>query len=369
MKIKLKNTPEQIELVKAMGSKNQAQSREAQEAFAAFLGGVIQVVLQQAGLAPLIYTDVPFNEDDQPSYPLDLYFDADVDYIQVWSQSIAGGLPSNTVEGNKEMKISTYPLDSAVNFLKKYARRSRLDVVSKALTRLAGEVLVKQERNAWAVVIRALAEANTKGTKHVRSATTTNIFQIDDLNKLMTLARRINVSFANGTPDSVYSNGVTDLFISPEIKEQIRGFAYQPMNTRTVDGTAGTPAGSSTALGLPDAIREEAFRNTGNQEIYGVTLHEMLELGDAQKYNALFSQFNTVNSYSFTAATDQIVIGVDTTREACIRAISTEPDTQTTFTAQPDDQFVTRQDKVGFYGHLEEGRCVIDSRALLGVIV
>ena len=32
MKLKLKNTPEQVELVKAMGSKNQVAAREAQEA-------------------------------------------------------------------------------------------------------------------------------------------------------------------------------------------------------------------------------------------------------------------------------------------------------------------------------------------------
>ena len=33
MKLKLKNTPEQVELIKAMGSKNQLVAREASEAF------------------------------------------------------------------------------------------------------------------------------------------------------------------------------------------------------------------------------------------------------------------------------------------------------------------------------------------------
>ena len=52
MRLKLKNTPEQVELIKAMGSKNQLVAREASEAFAAFLGPVIQSVcsrLQQQG--------------------------------------------------------------------------------------------------------------------------------------------------------------------------------------------------------------------------------------------------------------------------------------------------------------------------------
>ena len=57
MRLKLKNTPEQVELIKAMGSKNSIVAREASEAFAAFLGPVIQRVLQQAATAGAIYTD------------------------------------------------------------------------------------------------------------------------------------------------------------------------------------------------------------------------------------------------------------------------------------------------------------------------
>jgi len=49
MKLKLKNTPEQVELVKAIGSRDTSVSREASEAFAAFLGPVIQKVLLTAG--------------------------------------------------------------------------------------------------------------------------------------------------------------------------------------------------------------------------------------------------------------------------------------------------------------------------------
>ena len=49
MKLKLKNTPEQVELAKAIGSRDQNVAREASEAFATFLGPVIQKVLLSAG--------------------------------------------------------------------------------------------------------------------------------------------------------------------------------------------------------------------------------------------------------------------------------------------------------------------------------
>ena len=109
MKLQLKNTPEQVELIKAMGSRNQTVSREAQEAFAAFIGPVIQKVLQVAGTARAIYTDAPFNQDDSASYPLDLYYNENnTGYISVWSQHVAGGLPtSNDVSAIEEMKIAT----------------------------------------------------------------------------------------------------------------------------------------------------------------------------------------------------------------------------------------------------------------------
>jgi len=377
MKIKLKETPEQVELIKAIGSKDPAVSRPALEAFAAFIGPVISKVLSQLGTASLIYRDAPYDEDSNPSMPLDLWYDQGTNYVQVWYQTVAGGLPSSVVEGMKEMKFHTYHLDSAVSFLKRYARHARLDVVSKAVERMGQEVLVKQERNAWATLLKALAEARTtvkNGAgndvtyEHVIDATTNNVFQLDDLNRLLTRARRINVSFASGTPSDYDSRGVTDLFVSPEVKEQIRAFAYQPMNTRTVDGTAGTPAGSSTALGLPDNIREEIFRASGTQEIYGIGINELLELGTAQKYNTLFDTYYT-GAVTMVDANDEIVVGIDLSRDCCIRPIARNADTGATFTAVPDDQFVSRQDKTGWYGSLEEGRAVVDARALVGLVV
>lgn len=222
MRLKLKNTPEQVELVKALGSKNQSVAREASEAFAAFLGPVIQEVLGVAGTANLIYSDSAFDEDDSPSYPLDLYYNEGAGYVTVWSQDLAGGLPSSQVSGVAEMKIATYRLDSAVSWLKRYARKSRLDIVSKALERMAQEILLKQERNAWAVILRALAEAKIKTsihaeTKHVlhcesisgglqdgsssspASANDLSDLKLADFSRLLTRLKRLNESFAQGT--------------------------------------------------------------------------------------------------------------------------------------------------------------------------
>jgi hypothetical protein len=360
MKIKLKNTPEQVELVKAMGSRDVAVAREASEAFAAFIGPVVSKVLMQAGTASAIYTDAPYDEDDNPSLPLDLWFDQAQDYVTVWSQNVAGGLPSSAVEGFSELKVSTYRLDSAVSFLKRYARRGRLDVVSKAVERMSNEVLVKQERNAWAVVLKALAEARTPAVGsnngvaggHIETASTAGTFNLGDLNKLMTLVKRINTSYAGGTTTDSY--GLTDLFVSPEIKADIRAFAYQPFTT-----------GGGT--NLPDGVREEIYRGAGTESLYGVSIHELVELGIDGKYNALFTAFK--GQQAFDAANQELVVGLDLSREAFIRPIARQSESGGTFTVLPDDQFVARSEKTGFYGSLEEGRVCIDARAIAGLLV
>lgn len=361
MKIKLKNTAEQVELIKAMGSRDTTVAREASEAFAAFIGPVVSKVLMQAGTASAIYTDSPYDEDDNPSLPLDLWHDQQVNHVTVWSQNVAGGLPSSSVEGFNELKISTYRLDAAVSFLKRYARSGRIDVVSKAIERMSNEVLVKQERNAWAVVLKALAEARTGSVSnngvtggHVTTATTAGTFALGDLNKLMTLVKRINTSYAGGSTTDSY--GLTDLFISPEVKADIRAFAYQPF---TVSAGTGT--------NLPDGVREEIYRGAGAQELYGVTLHELVELGVNAKYSSLFDAFK--GSQSFTDGTHELMVGLDLSREGFIRPIARQAESGGTFTVLPDDQFVSRSEKTGFYGSLEEGRVCIDARTVVGLRV
>ena len=132
MKITLERTPEQVELVKAMASKNREVSYEAQTALAQFIGPVLAEVVNAAPTVSNMFSSLQFNADDNASIPLDLYHDiTDEDYIQVWSQSAPGGLPTNQVAPSQsELKFTTYTLDSAVSFDKRYASRSRLDVVS-----------------------------------------------------------------------------------------------------------------------------------------------------------------------------------------------------------------------------------------------
>ena len=383
MKITLKRTPEQVELVKAMASRNRTVAYEAQVALAEFIGPVLAEVLNNAPTVSNLFNSLQFDADDNPSIPLDLYYDiADEDYVRVWSQSHAGGLPSNQVLPTaSELKLATYTLDAAVDFDRRYAAKSRMDVVGKTFTRVAQEILLKQERTSASLLMTSLAGSPIKGFLNLnqrqifRTATADTVL-IDDFNKLMTLAKRINTSWIGGTP-TTRTRGITDLICSPEVVGSIRAMAYNPVNTTAVPDTT-----ESTVLAAPEQLRNELYQNAGLDSFMGVNILEFNEMGKGEKFNTIFDTAAGSQKYSvygdsadanarsavFAGATDEIIVGVDRTRDSLMRVVATDPDSSSELNLVADDQYSVRQNKIGYYGQLEEGRVVLDNRVLLGLV-
>ena len=384
MNITLKRTDEQVELVKAMASRNRDVAYSAQVALAEFIGPVLAEVINNAPTISNLFTSLQYNADDNPSIPLDLYHDIfDEDYIKVYSQSVAGGLPTNYVQPTAaELKFTTYTLDSAVSFDRRYASRSRLDVVGKTFTRVAQEVLLKQERTSANLVFTAAANAATGNdsytakNRHIFRTAQANRLLLDDLNKLFTKAKRVNASFVGGTPTGA-RRGITDLLVSPEVVEQIRSMAYNPINTLAPDGTA--VGSTSQPIALSENVRSQIFSQSGLTEFYGVAIMEVLEMGIGKRFNSIFGTVagstdylnhgSTTASSAFTAASEEVIIGLDRSRDAMVRAIAVDSDTGSEFNLVADDQFSARQQRIGYYGALEEGRMVLDNRALVGLIM
>jgi hypothetical protein len=374
MKITLKNTPEQVELVKAMASRNRDVAYEAQTALAEFIGPVLAEVINNAPALSNLFTTLQYNADDNPSIPLDLYFDvSDEDYVQVYSQSRAGGLPTSEVQPtSSELKIATYSLDSAVSFDRRYAAKSRMDVVAKTMTRVAQEILLKQNKISANVVMKALANAETNSLKHVISSTAQDRFVLADLNALITRSKRIVTSFVGGTPDARQGRGVTDIICSPEMVEELRAIAYNPINTKEGDGTATT---ANNGLPTADVIAEQAFNAVGAPSFYGINIIELNEFGISQPFNTIFDSEAGSTDYgghagaAFATATDEILVGIDRSRESLIRPVAVDSESGGEFNLIADDQYSIRQSKIGYFGSLEEGRIVIDNRALVGLVV
>jgi hypothetical protein len=381
MKITLKNTPEQVELIKAMASRNRSVAFEAQTALAEFIGPVLAEVINQAPALSNLFTTLQYNADDNPSIPLDLYHDiSDEDYVQVFSQSRAGGLPTSEVlPTSSELKIATYSLDSAVSFDRRYAAKSRMDVVAKTMTRVAQEILIKQNTISANVIMKAVANASTNSVAHVEEASAIKRFVLADLNRMITRSKRIVSSFVGGTPDARSGKGITDIICSPEIVEELRAIAYNPINT------ASAPNGSAAndSVRTADFIAQEAFSAAGAPEFYGINVIELNEMGgsglggSSRQFNNIFVNEQSGNvalaggaaGDQAAAADDELVLGIDRSRESLVRPVAVDGDNGGEFNLIADDQYSIRQNKIGYFGSLEEGRVVLDNRALIGTLV
>ena len=355
MKITLKRTEEQVELVKAMASRNREVAYEAQMALAEFIGPVLAEVVNQAPTLSNLFTNFQFNDMDSPSIPLDLYYDVTApDYVKVYSTSVPGGLPTNTVTPTaSEMKFTTYRLDSAVDFDKRYAAKSRLDVVGKSFTRIAQEILLRQESTSANLILGALFAASTNGVAHTNTANG-NTLILDDFNKLLTKAKRINTAWTGGTPEGRIK-GITDMIMSPEAVEGLRAMAYNPVNTNT-----GPVAGAGAdGIAATDEMRNAIYQNAGIPEFYGISIMEINELGAGQKFTNVWNGLGGDGT--------DLVIGLDRTRESLFRAVALDSETGSEFTLLADDQYSIRQQKIGYYGSLEEGRMILDDRVLTGI--
>lgn len=359
------NKAKALEIFKAIASKDRAKSWEAQEALAALVGPVVDQVLNQAATHKLIYQTIGYDlSQGAPSIPIDTYFGNTEGALKTWSQNMPGSTMTNLVNGGDEYRFTPHTLNSAVAFNKKYVEQARLDVLSKGIERLAQEVLVIQEWQAWFVLLSALGGATTGGSTHLISATTAGTFQLDDLNRLMTKHKRMRKSWVGGTPGAVPGRGMTDLFVSPEIMEDIRAMAYNPVNTRN----GATTTSGATSIALPDAERMQIWRNAGSSSLFNVSIHELLEFGVGQVYNQTFDQVYS-GSPAFASATQELVLGADLSIDSAVMVQGTDRDSDNVFRTQPDDQFIGRSGKIGWFGEAEVGFFVADTKALSGCLV
>ena len=106
---------------------------------------------------------------------------------------------------------------------------------------------------------------------------------------------------------------------------------------------------------------------------------EINELGINQKFNDLFDTAAGSTTYynadgasigmQFDTSTDDFVLGVDRSKDALIRAVAVDAESGSEFNLIADDQYSIRQNKIGYFGSIDEGRVVLDNRVLVGKIV
>jgi hypothetical protein len=237
--VKIERTPAQVELVKKLGSKNKMESMAAAEAIASILPAPILAVIEQAAIISSLYANMTYAAGEAPKIDLDPYFDVrNKQFVQVWSQVMAGGTATNFSQGLQALFVQTFPLTSACSLNKSTLRAANLDYLGKMLTKMAQEILVQREINGANILMASMAAAkidfdktNTAVTNlPMRRTVVADIFQPADFNNILTAYDRVVSSWVGGTPVEG-KNGIDILLGSPEWMGQVRSMAYQPVNT------------------------------------------------------------------------------------------------------------------------------------------
>lgn len=382
-KIQIDNTPEQLDLIKRMGSKNKTESMAATEALAAVMVQPALQAIEQANVLANFFATVGFSAGTPSNLPLDDYFDIRArNFLNVWTQSQPGGTAMNFVQGATELFVQTYPLFSEITLNKNYLRAGNINHLAKSLNRLVQEVLLVQQTNAAFVIFNSLAGARIDGTSStattnlpIARTATAGVFQMDDFNSIMIGYDRSVASWVGGTPVNE-NRAITDLLGSPEWMGQVRSMSYQPQNTRQVVASSG-----ASALAAPESVRAQAWSAGGLASIFDVNLHKVYEMGkgSTRQFNDIFDTAAGATTYpaagngfggaagaAFAGATEEIVLGLNAAMDDLIRLRMNEEGNEFSLTAE---EYPSRSDRVGMYGGLTEGYTSIESRSKVALIM
>jgi hypothetical protein len=223
--------------------------------------------------------------------------------------------------------------------------------------------------------MNAVAAASTNSQAHIFRTAVASRFLISDLSNMLTRFKRINTSWIKGTAAGNVGKP-TDILFSPEAAEELRSMAYNAINTKTAPQTSAI----KDSVAAPESIRAQMFDSTGVPSFFGISFLEYNEFGVGQRFNTVFdvaaastayTDYAGGNSAVFDGSASQLMLAVDRSRDAILRLVETDAENGSEFTLTPDNQFevYNRTGKMGFFCGMNEGRLILDNRAIGGLIL
>lgn len=175
---------------------------------------------------------------------------------------------------------------------------------------------------------------------------------------------RLKSSFLGGTSLSGEADGITTVYISPEILEQIKNFAFNPLNSK----------GTNSDIPGTEQLRNSIYNSGGLFNFQGTDFVKLKELGVNKRLSKAFKTLASNTTYDgaeFNLSTEELIIGINESAETLLRPVETETvdGMKATVTSQTDNQWVNRSETLGWTLGVREGRISVDSRDIVGLIV
>lgn len=277
-----------------------------------------------------IFTPVDLKGADA-EFPLDLLAPGEEDEFVAFTVPNHGRIPERHVEGDY-VRVPDYAIANAIDWLLKYAKDARYDVVARAMQVLEAGFVKKMNDDGWHTLLAAGADRNIMAYDADASAG-------QFTKRLVSIMKVLMARNAGGNSASVKQGRLTDLFLSPEALEDIRNWGVDIVDEPT---------------------RREIFLASDGSDkvtrIFGVNLHEIRELGEGQEYQTFF----TGQLGGSLASSDvELVVGLDlSSNDSFVMPIKEEVQVF-------EDAALHRQMRQGLYGWQRQGFACLDGRRVI----
>ena len=297
------------------------------------LAQALQMPLRQGVLVGDVVTGIfeslPMAPGTAVEFPLDLLAPGEEDQFVAYTNPGNGRIPERQVEGDY-VQVPTYGIASAIDWLLRYAREARWDIVARAMQVLEASFVKKINDDGWNTLLTAGADRNIL------------VFDADATagqftKRLVSLLKSVMVRNGGGNTGSIRRAKLTDIFLSPEALEDIRSWGVDQVDEIT---------------------RREIYTAADGtiNRIFGVNLQDLTEFGEGQEYQTFFT--STLGG-SLAAADLELVVGMDMlNNDSFLMPVKQDV---TIF----EDPALHRQQRAGFYGWAELGFACLDNRRIL----
>jgi len=328
-----KPTPEITDLLVKSGSPDREVALAANKEFAKALELPLRQGLMSGNILDNIFESVQLAPGATPEFPLDFLAPGTERDFVAYTIPNHGYIPERHVESDYVM-VPTYDIGASIDYLLKYARDARWDVVGRAMEVLEASFVKKMNDDGWHTLLAAAVDRNIVVFD---SDAASNQFT----KRLVSLMKTVMRRNGGGNSSSANRGALTDLYVSPEAMEDIRNWGVDIVD---------------------EVTRREIYTAADGaiNRIFGVNLHDRDELGIGQEYQNFYA--NTLGQTP-PGSKDEIVVGLDLRkRDSFIMPVRQEVQIF-------EDDSLHRQKRAGFYGWAELGFAVLDNRrVLLGAV-
>jgi len=331
MPINERPSDEFIALLRKSGDADINVASAAQREFAKALELPLRKGVLVGNVLGNIFETITVEPGSTTEYPLDLVSPGLEGEHVAYTNPGHGRIPERSVEGDYVM-IPTYSITSSVDYLLRYAREARWDIVGRAMQVMEAGFVKKMNDDGWHTILAAGVDRNIL----VYDAdATAGLFSKRLVSLMQTVMRRNS----GGNSASVGRGRLTDMYLSPEALEDIRNWGLDQ-----VDEVTRREIYTASEGGAPIT------------RIFGVNLHDLDELGEGQEYQNFFD--NDLSG-DLEANDLELVVGLDQSgNDSFVMPVK---QTLQVF----EDPTLHRQQRAGYYGWAELGFGVLDNRRVI----